>query len=100
MAQAKQVFKNASTQKAFDQWANKWIDGITRHELSDKDFYHFAHVYYKNRENISKEKFVYICKKWTKTSRNNRRGICQKYYGKLETIIDFMQWADANGILS
>lgn len=87
----KQIFSNDATQKAFDSWLS--IGGGINPNPEDKErFYTFANEYAKNNENIDEKIFVKICKKYTHTSHSVNRGICQKYYQRLITLVDFMKW--------
>lgn len=85
-----QIFKNNCTQDAFDAWLNN--NGITPHPMDEERFYTFAFEYFKNEEYIDQRAFVKICKKYTHTTRTENRGICQKYYQRLITLVNFMKW--------
>lgn len=82
---------NESTQKAFESWLT--IGGGINPNIADEErFYVFAYEYFRNKDNIDEKTFVKMCKKHTHTTCREKRGICQKYYRKLMTIIDFLKW--------
>ena len=81
-----------SSRKTFESWAAKWSDGIETHPKDDENFYAFACEYYKNGEHLDEKTFVKMCKTYTHTTRRQKRGICQKYYRRLMTIVAFLKW--------
>lgn len=86
---------NESTQKAFVSWL-EISEGISPNTSDEERFYVFAYNYFKNEDNLDEKTFVKMCKKYTHTTRCEKRGICQKYYRKLMTIIDFLKWNSKN----
>lgn len=82
---------NESTQKAFDSWL-EISGGISPNTSDEERFYVFAYKYFKNKDNLDEITFVKMCKKHTYTTRNEKRGICQKYYRRLMTIVEFLKW--------
>lgn len=95
MEKKKLTFKK-STETAFDSWAGKWSNGIECHPADDEFFYAFALEYYMNGEKMRKEDFVKKCKQYTHTTQRLKRGICQKYYERLNTIVYFLKWNSKN----
>ena len=87
--QTRNIFKCKNTNKAFLDWIK--VFGATYHPSDVIRFYDFAVVYYRNREDVSKKAFVKECKKYTHTTQRENRGICQKYYEKLFTIVEFLK---------
>ena len=85
------IFKEESTQKAFESWL-KISTGIAPNTPDKNRFYAFAYEYFKHGEFIDKDTFVKKCKAFTHTTRSTNRGVCQKYYEKLELIVDFLKY--------
>lgn len=86
-------FKKESTEQAFNAWLAIG-GGINSNPKDVERFYEFAREYFKNGEVLEKEVFVKMCKKFTHTTRQTNRGICQKYYEKLKTIVEYLKWDD------
>ena len=84
----KSIFKSEETQKAFEKWITPY-NGINPHPLDDERFYSFVKVYIKMEESVTREVFSKEAKRYTHTTKNYKRGICQKYYDKLNSIIEF-----------
>ena len=89
----KKMFKNESTKQAFNAWLAIG-GGINPHPKDVERFYDFAHEYFKNGEDLHKEEFVEMCKEITHTTLQTNREICQKYYEKLKTIVEYLKWDD------
>lgn len=87
--------KKDLTLKAFESWLEIG-GGINPNPEDVERFYKFACEYCNNGENLSKKTFVKMCKKYTRTTRNINRGVCQKYYDRLNTICDFIKWYNTN----
>ena len=84
------IFKNNETQKVFDEWIQPF-NGINPHPLDDERFYAFVRKYYLNNEAVSREVFSKEARKYTHTTRTINRGICQKYYDRMISIIGFIK---------
>lgn len=83
----KSVFKSETTEKAFFAWVNL----ANYHPEDEKRFYEFARHYYNAGEEVSKDVFVKIAKSISPTTSAHHRGMFQKYYLKLETIVGFLK---------
>lgn len=90
---AKSLFKSKETEDAFFAWL-KIGGGINSHPEDVNRFYSFVYLFLKNKETISKNRFVLECKKFTHTTHNLKRGICQNYYTKLTNVEDFVKTMD------
>jgi len=87
----RKIFTCKSTQDTFNSWMQ--IGGGINPNTSDVErFYAFVSKYFENGEYISKEVFVKECKRYTHCTRIVNRGVCQKYYYKIETIVDFLKY--------
>ena len=84
-------FRNPSTQKKFESWMNIG-GGINPDTADEKRFFNFVVEYYNNGENVDEKTFVKICKYYTHTTRTINRGICQRYYHRLEVIVRFLKY--------
>lgn len=85
------IFKSKETEQAFENWLAIG-GGVNPHPEDDTRFYHFTEIFCKNSEFLDKDTFVQQCKKSTHTTRRLNRGICQEYYKKLTTIVDFIHY--------
>ena len=84
-------FKSKSTQDKFESWMNIG-GGINPNTVDEERFFDFVVEYYRNKENVDEKTFVRICKYYTHTTRRINRGICQKYFHRLEVITRFIKW--------
>ena len=84
------IFKSEQTQKMFDSWL-AISGGISPNEPDQQRFHDFVKTYYLNGENVTENSFVKECKKVTYTSRSVNRGICQRYYRRLDDIVKFLE---------
>jgi hypothetical protein len=84
------IFKNDATQKAFEAWISPF-NGIQIHPLDDERFYSFVKQYCLNGENVSRDVFSKEAKRYTRTTKTYKKGICQKYYDKLFAINAFVK---------
>lgn len=93
--QAKPLFKSKETEDAFYAWLN--IGGGVNPNPQDEERFHlFAYLFIKNKEDIKERRFVEECKKYTHTTRNLNRGICQTHYRRLMNIVAFMKFIEEN----
>ncbi len=84
-------FKSSSSQQKFESWMNIG-GGINPNTADEERFFDFVVEYYKNKEQVDEKTFVKICKYYTHTTRRINRGICQKYYRRLQDFIRFIKW--------
>ena len=86
----KSIFRSQKTQEAFEKWVGGPL-GPNYHPCDDERFYSFVNIYFKENEHVEKDAFVKAAKKHHPTSRENKRGMYQEYYGKLQTITAFLK---------
>ncbi len=79
---------NEKTQKALEQWLSEY--GATYHPCDIRRFNLFALLYCRDKaNNISEKEFVKKVKGKTRTTKNENRGIAQKFYRRLQNIKSF-----------
>lgn len=81
------IFKSKETKKTFFAWASL----ANYHPEDEIRFYEFARQYYNADEEVNREVFVKAAKAIHQTTLKHHRGMFQKYYLKLETIIGFLK---------
>lgn len=87
---SKSIFINEGTQKAFEAWLKPF--GFQVNPQENERFYLFVKLYYLNEENVSRDAFSKEVKKYSGPTGSYKKGIIQKYYDRLDAIIDFLKF--------
>lgn len=85
------IFNSSKTEKAFLSWAKLWDSNPQEsHPLDVEMFHEFAKTYFLEKENVSREIFVKYAKKIIPTTNDHNRGLVQRTYDHLQTIVLFL----------